>query len=279
MEAGHSRLRFGYPVGQARKRERERVDGEIVSLTRNQGGLIPVRYAWLDSPLDQEDLKFSRSDYPFSMSFAKIFPFDGGRPLKKYIEWELRNMKSEAIGVEFGGIGVKAFQGFSDKFFKRSLGVTLADHRDDYERAEQTLLSHTVLEGDILSSVTYERLNEWLGGEKINLIIERMGKGLDALPSDPHTLAKILGIWYELLAKNGIMFVQVPVKCNPTLKTWVKKMKHITEETIVMRHASTERGNKDVGPTSAFFLKKTEQAPEQLPMLTRQELKDAYLGI
>ena len=225
--------------------------------------LVGGHYSWVDSSADD-----SMIDGGMNISFEGVLPKEN-KSLIAYIEDTLENRKGKAIGAEFGGMGSRLFGGFSAGFFAQSIGVSLVDHRDPSTLGAVDLLNetrnHSILEGDIFSPDTYGALNEVLNGAKVDLIIERMAKGLEFVPQEPYEVSKILQIWYSLLREEGIMFIQVPIIFNNLLKKWAFK---ISEEFNGLIEIEYKIGKYDRGAhCSSFRLRKLKGAPEKLPLL------------
>ena len=223
----------------------------------------------------------------FSDSFKNLFE-NGEEGMKGYIQKTLEGKKGEAIGVEFGGPATNLFRSFDKGFFKRSIGVTLVDHRKDSRKKpypsnsplvilNENIINdnHDVLEGDIFKQETYENLSKRLNGEKVDFIMERMEGGLRMVPSDPYTMGKILENWYELLNEGGIMFVQSPVVFNNLLEKWVDKIKSEFGNVIEVKY---KKGTEDFTPAcSAFRLRKLPGAPSKLPLLDISTVKETQM--
>ena len=238
-------------------------------------------YNWIDSPLDERD---EFNSMTFRESFEKLLPKDE-KSLKHYIEQTLKDKKGKAVGVEFGGIGVKFFNGFSKGFFKKTVGVSLVDHRDifgiqgTYVKTEKGFKNlyeinktpnHEVLEGDIFSPECYKSLEEKLKGDKINLIIERMASGLEFVPEDPYMVSRVLQIWYKLLDEEGLMLVQVPIIFDELLKKWAYLFAKEYKSVFEFNYDATD--SKILG-ASVFSLHKLKGAPEELPFLDPRTVK------
>ncbi len=254
-----------FPKGQERKKTVERIAQEAARF--KDIGEIEIldleHYTWIDSPLD------SSNEGSFVNSFKDLLP-KGEVSLRNYIETALKERKGSAIGVEFGGIGSRLFRGFTPDFFARSIAVSLLDHRGwahQLARLEERdrKIHHEVLEGNVFDPKTYESLNRWLNGEKVDLVIERMGQGLEFVPVEPYTIGRILQTWYNLLREGGFMFVQTPVVFNNLLEAWVAKIKNEFKDVIEIEY---QKGNKDDNvPCSAFRLRKLPGAPGELLLL------------
>ena len=227
------------------------------------------RYTWIDSPLEGSGMVGQGLD--FGSSFKDVLP-KREISLKNYIETILQKRKGRAIGVEFGGVGLRLFNGFTPGFFAKSISVTLADHRRWKLRLSELKerdrkIHHKVLEGNIFDLKTYESLNQYLDNKKVDLIIERMGQGLEFVPTEPYTVSKILQIWYDLLREGGVMFVQTPVVFNNLLEAWVIKIKNEFKGVIEIEYQKGKKDNDAYIPCSAFRLHKLPRAPNELPFL------------
>lgn len=266
-----------FPKGKDRKLiiELNKDDRDSFKIDGARKILNDGHYSWTDSPL--EDL-YSVSS--FSYSFKKILPEKYRRGikinLKKYIEETLENKKGHAVGVEFGGIGSRLFMGFTKNFFKKSIGVSIVDHRNPREleffNKNDKKINHTFIEGDIFSLDTYKILNDKLEGEKVDFIIERMAKGLEFVPVEPYKVGQILQIWYKLLNENGLMIVQTPVVFDNLLEAWVEKIKTEFSDVIEIEFA---RGHNDVSTyCSSFRLRKLPNAPTELPVLDHRTISN-----
>ena len=114
---------------------------------------------------------------------------------------------------------------------------------------------HSVIPGNLLSKSTDEAIEEWLGGEKADLVFERMYGGLDILPDEPYMLSRKVGQWYDLLDEGGIMFVEVPANMRYLVTPWSE---------MISKHQFIEIQTNP--STSAFRLRKLAGAPEKLPL-------------
>ena len=73
-------------------------------------------YVYVDSYLDNSD---KLEDWGKGNLFDNFYSvIEGEGSLKKYIENILQKKRSQAIGIEFGGLGINLFKGFSPGFFK-----------------------------------------------------------------------------------------------------------------------------------------------------------------
>lgn len=223
---------------------------------------VKAKYFWLDSSLDG-------GSSSFYSSFKNVLP-ENVRFLREYIEETLKSRKGEAVGVEFGGIGLNAFGRFTPDFFKKSVGLTLVDHRD-YPASKRKLvhlpnkLEHRILEGDMFSLKPYRELERVLAGAKVDLILERLEVGLNEVPKDPLTIGVFLSKWYELLNEGGLMLVQVPGVFNPLLLRWAEMIERDYPDVLEFQiPPGVAKGSPS---DSAFRLRKLPGAPAELPLL------------
>ncbi len=183
-------------------RQYERMDGAI-------SGPWTVYDSVLEDGTAQENLKA----HSIESSFRSVVPKEFGGKLKAYIEAELAPRRGKAVGVELGGPGSELFAGFSKNFFARSLGTVLTDMRTKMLSAEEEEASrerdeknhHEVKEVDIFSQAGATSIQEWLGDQKADLIIERMYGGLRKIPTPPKVLHLLLDRQYRWLNEGGIL--------------------------------------------------------------------------
>ena len=263
-----------FPTGKERKKTIEK-NRQATTEFKNEGrrGVID-RYSWRDSPIGEDEDEYFYKGKPFDRSFQS--GLTEGKRLKAYIETVLESRKGKAIGVEFGGVGSNLFSGFTPRFFLKSVGVTLIDHRDPEDdlieaRRQDIKINHQLLEGDIFDSETYEFLDKILNKEKVDLILERMAGGLEYVPVEPYTVSRILQIWYNLLSGGGVMFVQTPIVFNNLVRQWVAKIKKEFKGVIDIEY---QEGDVDGNTNcSAFRLLKLPGAPTELPLLDPRTVK------
>lgn len=134
-----------------------------------------------------------------------------GLAFKEYIEKELSFENKNRTAVEFGGSGTRLFAGFSNGFFKRTVGVCLDDIRSHGTKIFDNSSGHSVVIGDVLdvnNKKLFKEINDKLNTDKVDLIISRMQGPLRELEKNPVILDRIIRKWYSLLDKNGILFAQ-----------------------------------------------------------------------
>jgi hypothetical protein len=245
-----------FPRGEARRKLIEDNENKIEEFKRVGVKKIQYdeHYKWTDSPLD------GHHGSSFYHAFVDFLPREG-RSLRHFIETTLEKKKGHAVGVEFGGVGVQLFKGFSDKFFEQTVGVTLVDYRFKIDNRG----SHKVLEGDIFDNQTYKELEKILDGKKIDLIIERMQNGLEFVPIEPFYVSKFIERWYNMLSDNGMMMVQVPAPFRELLEKMAVYLNAHYAGVIEFKI-----GESTKHPT--FMLRKLEGAPATLPLLPAREV-------
>lgn len=229
-------------------------------------------YRLLDSPLEIRGSQAKDENISFTKTFAPVTP-DSDPTFKDYIQHSLIERKGKAIGVEFGGIGSNLFTGFDKGYFQKTFAVTLADHRSEDEKniakqkEDQKGIQHTVIEGDLLTPELYEKLLEQLQGEKVDLIIERMMAGLNAVPMEPYMFGKIISAWYAMLREKGIMFAELPHKFEPLVQAWVKVIENEYAGKIEVQANYVNHLTAVNAIGSAVRIVKLPGAPDKLPLL------------
>ncbi|MEK7101149.1 MAG: hypothetical protein AAB921_03570, partial [Patescibacteria group bacterium] len=241
-----------------------RVHKESASLQEGGGEAIRNAFEYVDSSLNRP------GDFrSFQGTFRNLLP-EGQEDLRVYIENTLQERKGHAVGVEFGGPGVALFEDFTPHFFRKTIGVTLREHR----RPEQImdLETHTVLEGDVRTSTTYRALEEKLGGERADLIVERLLGGWDFIQNDPRLFGAMLKKWYSFLNEDGLLIAEGPPPFQtahkeerdffPLLQRWADVLEERHPESLTVRVARSPEFRSPV-----FSLQRKQGAPEELPLL------------
>lgn len=189
--------------------------------------------------------------------------------MRQYIQDHFQHKAGNVVALEVGGPGSYVFQGssFPDKFFSKSAGITLVDGRMTQDKYHDSDSNHTLIEHDITDREgTLSEINAWRNNDGIDLIIERMGKGLHQLPEDPFFLSKIFSDYYSLLNEDGVMFVQIPVVMEPFLPSWQEKVHEMSDGKIEI--VAT---NESYGDWWVMRLNKHPGAPKKLPLLSFSE--------
>jgi len=261
-----------FPTGKDRKRIVKNYQARTEDFQKTGPEGLLDNYDWVDSPLDGPPTSWGVS---FAESFRTILP-EHEVKLKDYIEKVLEGKKGKAVGIEFGGSGLKLFQDFTPGFFSQSFGITLINHRSGSSN-EYGPRDHKVLEKNIFSAETYTALSSKLKGEKVDLIIERMAGGLEFVPLEPYEVSKYLQIWYKLLNEGGIMFVQIPNVFNNLLLAWVAKIEKEYKDSIEIQYRLGYVDNSV--NCSAFRLRKLSGAPKELPLLDSRTVRKIPKGI
>lgn len=132
--------------------------------------------------------------------------------LGEYIEETLsKGEKHDLTAVEFGGSGSNLFRGFSSNFFKKTVGICLKDIRNQGVKDNDKSKNHSVIVGDITdvkNNQLFDKISQILGTNKIDLIISRVEGPLEFIKKHPAILDRIIRNWYNILNKNGLLFVQ-----------------------------------------------------------------------
>lgn len=211
----------------------------------------------------------------FEESFLNVLP-EGQKDLCGYIERTLYLKKGKAIGIEFGGPGSRLFTGFSRGFFRKTAGIDIIGRHGTSNPVlrlgvaiKDTARNHKVMTGDILAPKTYNVLREWLGGNKPDLIIERMRGGFEENVYSKTVLFKTLERWYGFLNQEGLMFIQVPRIAHASFKEWVdmvqgQNYKNLLEVSYFFPRQGADSSAQHL---SAMRLRKLPGAPKRLPQL------------
>lgn len=242
------------------------IDAEIAHF------VIKGQHGWdvQDSPLMPS--RFSLvSENSFHEAFKSTLP--EGTNLKGYVERVLGSRKGKAIGIEFGGLGSRLFNGFSKGFFERSLGVALFDSRSSLQQVDDAESKHRVITGDLVVDKTSKSVDRWLRGEKTDLIVERMVGGLDEVPHDPYLLRQQANLYYRLLSDGGLMFVQIPKFATRLVPLWVESARRESSGTI---DASYGIYTNQYASTTVLRMHKLPGAPLELPVISPRQVRDAY---
>lgn len=201
--------------------------------------------------------------------------------LRDYLKESYKGKQDGIVLVEMGGPAKQLSKDISEFLpIKKSIGLTLnvgiteADKRGLLSKNEA--VGHKIITGDMFSSKTKSQLKNELGGEKVDILIERMVGGLSTIPTDENWLYLNLNSWYELLNENGTMFVEVPFFSNfPKIREdyikWIDQIEGANSKAIeVQNFASSAEYYKW---KSFLRLKKLPGAPAHLPRLENIETK------
>lgn len=191
-------------------------DLQINKITKERHKNIELEWPHYDSSLFKIGNSFYKTlpkeylDNYDEKSFSSVE--DRGLLFKKYIESTLlKNKNISRTAIEFGGPGSKLFQGFTKGFFKRTVGICLDDVRPAYKRNEDDINGHDIIVGDIMdvnNKNLFDKINNTLKTDKVDLIISRMQGPLNKIRKNPVLLDRIIRKWYGLLNKNGMLFAQ-----------------------------------------------------------------------
>lgn len=205
----------------------------------------------------------------YQNTFGRLVP-EASVNIKEYIENALSAKKGRAIALDIGGLGSDVFKDFSYGFFAKTAGVALVDTRKKYKINinGDSERNHSVIEGNILTPDTQEKIKVWLNGEKVDLILERMEGGLELFPRDERWFYAAANEVYNLLSDNGIMFMQLVfsvagdekndyfVADLNLIEDWIKKIR--------AEHPQTLKINWD---GQSLLIQKMPGAPEKLPKI------------
>ncbi|MFA5926523.1 MAG: hypothetical protein WC831_06420 [Parcubacteria group bacterium] len=197
--------------------------------------------------------------------------------IRKYIEDVLKDKKGSALGLDIGGIGSTVFEEFSSNFFSQTAGVCLKDtrrkHNIDVSLDEQR--HHAVIEGDIANKKTRQKIFEWTGGQKIDLVFERMGGGLELLTNDQRWVFSAIQEIYNSTSEIGIIFLQLTYSVagiteyalikSRKIEEWANKMKELFPSALDVAWSESDGDCFGV----VIRIRKLPGAPEKLPDFRR----------
>ncbi|MEK7551019.1 MAG: hypothetical protein AAB532_00245 [Patescibacteria group bacterium] len=253
------------------------IDKERIHFTRPQAHFTrEEKHGWevQDSPLlpRRLDRFILGEEYSYHATFRSVLP--EGTNLKTDIVGVLGDRKGEAIGIDLGGLGSRLFADFPKGFFAKTQGVVLFDSRSMLQCTDDTVSNHGVIVGDITTDKTRESVDRWLGGKKVDLIIERMMGGLDEIPHDLHFLQKQFSVLYDMLSEGGIMFIQVPKFATKLASLWVDAAREESLGTIDVKQGIYH--SNQYGSTVALRIRKLPGAPRELPLISQREVRGLY---
>jgi len=227
------------------------------------------------------------------LTFKRVLP-KGEQSLRGYLKriLEHRKKKGGAVGIEFGGPGDQVFYPIGDNLFKKTAGVTLIQsdaikyipkELREYSTQEYDDKNHEIIIGDILDPHTYDRIRTWLRGDKADVIIERLLAGFKVNPEEHYLVAKTFERWYEMLAEEGVMFVQVPWWAHDVVYKWVSQVQskyggsrwRLIKPVLEVQYSYMNDEHKrqssdgDSQRASVMRLRKLKGAPLKLPQLVQ----------
>lgn len=180
-------------------------------------------------------------DYPYERSFRHLIP-EEFPTMRAYIEQRFFEKRGAVVGMDIGGTGSALFRDFSPGFFAKSLGVVLADQREEKTKKEDEVYHHSVLEADAFSSKGWRGITNVLHGDVVDVLFERMYGGLVGMNTDFRFLASVLERWYGLLGDEGMMFVELPhIPSGKSASTvnWLYAMEHGKVPGITVRYVAS----------------------------------------
>ncbi len=251
---------------------KNRPNKKLIRRHENNADALREKFQALDSELDGER---NRS---YLSTFKDTLP-DNYNSIQQYVESVLAHKSGNAICVDFGGIGTGVADGFTKNFLKQSIGVTIADNRirwkisKPFYKYNDGRKKHKVLLGDILKKDTYEELLEITGGEKVDIIFERLLNGF-LFVGENLTLVNTVKKWYKLLNEDGIMFIQVPQKLTYLMPAWQELINSEYGDVLEMQYTQKKYSGNNAAITPAFRLFKKIGAPDELPMLDEGTFRD-----
>lgn len=209
-------------------------------------------------------------------SFGAYFwpVLDGCPSLKIYLRKRLAHKSGQAIGIEFGGPASSLFASCVP-LFKRSLGIVLFDLRKRSDNTglsivEDNRINHRIIEGDMLQDGTFEKVTEWLNGEKADFIIERLSGPIGVLSHNPFYLGQKIEQVYQILEEGGVILAQCPFLPFELMEAWRRKVMSEAEP------GSLELAIAPQGADYVLRIGKNRNAPQRFPLLSARETLAFY---
>jgi len=226
-------------------------------------------YSCVDSDLDDFD-DGSWRETAYINTFHHVI--DDYNSIKDYVEIVLEKKRGKAVGIDFGGLGINVFKGFTPGFFEKSIGVSLSDHRTNngrLYRIDKKIYDdgreHKIIIGNIFDTKVYKKIDKILQGKKVDFIVERMYAGLQNVPENLMVVMATLQRWYGLLDDGGIMLVELPSFVAPIMKRWLELLNKDNKVEVAFDEFRL-----------ALRINKLPGAPKQLPKLELKEIKKIF---
>ncbi|TSC87171.1 MAG: hypothetical protein G01um10148_276 [Parcubacteria group bacterium Gr01-1014_8] len=258
----------------AGRRAREQImsAAHAKAIAAAQSETIHDDWAYIDSPLELPPAHIGS----FDETFKRVLPVETlphERNLRRYIERTFEHKKGGVIGIEFGGPASRLFAGFTPGFFKKSLGVSIRDYRKEEVRQSDAKRHHAVITGNMLWEETEERVDEWLGGEKVDVGFQRLLDGFEFIPIEPYTLGAWIQRRYRQLSDVGLLVLQVPLTMQPFLKPWSEAIQAKCGDRIQFQFVEGTN-DRSTFETGALRIQKMKGAPEELPPLDARTIRN-----
>lgn len=211
-----SNLEYPYLRGKKRNETNRQYEYDIKKNLGNVDYLLE-NYKWRNSGVDHYSLTFARE----LKKYGDIFG---------YLSYRFVGRKINCLDI--GGSGNRLFEDIynltieqqyykaKDKFvdLNKTMGISLHHGLGSYDSDDW---KHECLTGDAFSDKTFEKTEEYFGLEGVDFIISRMGRGLDFTPENPFQIFKALKNYYSLLNIGGSMLLQLPVRHERLIASWV----------------------------------------------------------
>jgi len=203
--------------------------------------------------------------------------FGGVLPPLSYIEHQcnyariiepiFEKKNGQVVLLEMGGPARELAESFSKNFLKKSAGCTLKKGLSK-EMKHKKVHNHTIIIGDMFLQKTKEKIDKWLDGDKVDILIERMQAGLDLIPRNGVWIWKQFNDWYKMVNEGGIMLIQTYSTPFSSCRSDLLVPDDVFEQwgKVVSQNKSLEF-KSDVF-NQHFLLRKLPGAPERLPVVT-----------
>ena len=149
-------------------------------------------------------------------SFDRDYKFLLDRALPEdFVDAYLNSLKDKkpAVVVDIFGATARAMRGLKERYdiaeFKAGV-VSLWDHRESGEVKEDDEHGISILAGDLRGNETWNKLTEWLGDDKADLILEFGDEHFMFMPNRQSFYKVVLGRLWDMLEYKGLMVIQTP---------------------------------------------------------------------
>lgn len=198
-------------------------------------------------------------------SFVGLWRRHESKPqsFKDYLELILRDKKGQVVLCELGGPGNNLVSDFSPGFIAKSVGFTI--EKPQKKIIKKGLPNHQNITADIFSRQFIAKMKEWLGEDKVDILIERMFGPNEYLPFDVNFFYLFLKRIYPFLNNGSICFFELPLQSEDTTEQ-IDQSYFMVEFANRMREYDIEV-SLDIKETNVRAIKiyKGQEAPEELP--------------
>jgi hypothetical protein len=115
-----------------------------------------------------------------------------------------------------------------------------------------------VIQGDIRDGLD-EQVVGALGGAQPDLVIQRMRRGLDVANFTEREFMELIEKWYK--SARVLALIQVPIKHNSVVQSWVEKMRTENANTLEIVFSQGTHNSAIIQRHSALLIRKIIPTP------------------